>query len=197
VPGTPGQPVTSVAAPARSDKTNARVLRAEVKGTATSECGARALARVSSERSTALGYGWTGVAVLLGAGLAAAVLWARRRDAERGNAEQALGVTNDAAARERAVLVRACVQASDTVPSDALREQLLDALSEAGVTPVDVAAGEQFDSARHRAVGRVATTDRSRDNLVAKIERAGYLDHGRRLRTPDVLVFNADEHHSP
>jgi hypothetical protein len=86
-----------------------------------------------------------------------------------------------------------CASAT-TVPGacNQAREQLLDALAEAGVTPVEIPAGERFDSSEHRAVGQVGTSDPRRHNLVAKTERAGYLDRGRRLRYPDVVVFNAE-----
>jgi hypothetical protein len=102
------------------------------------------------------------------------------------------GSANGSLERDRSVLVTACMQVSDLVASDALREQLTDALAEAGVTSIDVPVGEQFDSSRHHAVGMVKTSDKTRHNLVAKTERAGYFDRGRRLRYPDVLVFSAE-----
>ena len=78
------------------------------------------------------------------------------------------------------------------VDSDALREQLVDALADAGVTPVDVPAGEPFDSSRHHAIGRLDTADPARHNLVARTERSGFVDRGKRLRYPDVVVFSAN-----
>lgn len=102
------------------------------------------------------------------------------------------GLRTDHAERERATLIKACVDVSDLLESDALREQILDALAEIGVLPVVVAAGEPFDSSRHRAVGTVPTPDAAFHNLVAGTERAGFSDHGRRLRWPDVLVFDAN-----
>lgn len=144
------------------------------------KCVGMPLAKVSSERSKVLAYGWVGVAVMLTLGIGLAVLLMRR-----------LG-TEPARDGDRAVLVRACMDVSDAVPSAALREQLVDALAEVGVVPVEVAAGERFDSSRHRAVGRVQTSDRACHDLVARTERAGYVDRGKRLRYPDVLVFNAD-----
>jgi hypothetical protein len=93
--------------------------------------------------------------------------------------------------RDRAVLIKACIEVGDLLESDALREQLLDALAEVGVRPVVIAAGKPFDSSCHRAVGRVFTADASAHNLIAGTERPGFSDHGRRLRWPDVLVFDA------
>ena len=78
------------------------------------------------------------------------------------------------------------------MPSEALREQLLDALATVGVTPIDASIGEEFDSSRHHAVGRVVTNDPGSHNRVAGTERYGYVDRGKRLRYPDVLVFNAN-----
>lgn len=101
------------------------------------------------------------------------------------------GVRTDHAERDRATLIKACLEVSDLLDSDALREQILDALGEIGVRPVVVAAGEPFDSSRHRAVGTVPTADAAFHNLVAGTERAGFSDHERRLRWPDVLVFDA------
>jgi hypothetical protein len=148
-------------------------------GTA-AKCVWLSLAQVSSERSTMLAYGWVGVAVMLTLGVGLAVLLTR------------LVATEPPRNEDRAVLVRACMDVSDAVPSAALREQLVDALAGVGVVPVEVATGERFDSSRHRAVGRVGTSDRACHDLVAKTERAGYVDRGKRLRYPEVLVFNAD-----
>jgi len=102
------------------------------------------------------------------------------------------GGTRDAdSERDRAILIKACIEVADLLDSDALREQLLDALAEIGVRPVVVAPGEPFDSSRHRAVGRLPTPDAESHNLVVGTERAGFFDHGRRLRWPDVVVFDA------
>ena len=121
------------------------------------------------------------LAFLAGAGVAVVLITARGATGTRGTAE-----------RDRSILVRACVEVNDAIPSAALAEQLADALAEVGVTQVEVAAGEPFDSAHHHAVGRVGTRDRGRHNLVARTDRPGYVDRGRRLRYPDVIVFNAD-----
>jgi molecular chaperone GrpE (heat shock protein) len=49
--------------------------------------------------------------------------------------------------------------------------------------------GEPFDGAHHDAVDREPTTDPARDRTVASTERTGYLDHGRVLRRPEVVVY--------
>jgi hypothetical protein len=144
------------------------------------KCVRLSLVQVSSERSTVLAYGWVGVAVMLTLGVGLAVLLTR------------LLATEPPRNEDRAVLVQACMDVSDTVPSAALREQLVDALAEVGVVPVEVATGERFDSSKHHAVGRVGTSDRASHDLVARTERTGFVDRGKRLRYPDVLVFNAN-----
>jgi hypothetical protein len=128
-----------------------------------------------------LGMAWLGAAVLLLAGVALSLRawwWASARVA--------------AAQRDRSVLVEACVEVSDVVPSAALCEQLVDALAAAGVTQIEVAADEPFDASRHRAVGRAGTCDGAAENLVARTERPGYVDRGRRLRYPEVIVYDTD-----
>jgi GrpE len=153
-------------------------------------CVYRALTDVADKRSIALAYGWVGAGLLLVLGVVLAALLSRRigRPATTSPAPRAGSSTDHD--RERAALVKACVNVSDLV-TGAPREQLVDALIEAGVNPIEVPAGERFDSSRHHAVGRVLTSDRSLHNLVAEMERAGYVDHGRRLRYPDVLVWAA------
>lgn len=144
----------------------------------------KVLGQVADDRDSALLRGALGALVVLLAGTAVALLlaWARGRRARRsGDVE-----------RQRAALVRVCVEVSDVVDSDALREQLVDALADAGVTPVDVPAGEPFDSSRHHAIGQLDTTDAARHNLVARTERSGFVDRGKRLRYPDVVVFSAN-----
>ncbi len=118
----------------------------------------------------------------LGRGAASAA-----RASDRGQVDQ-----NGSVVRDRALLVQTCVELSDLVSSGALRERLTDALADVGVTPIQVGAGAMFDSSRHHAVGELRTADTARHNLVAETERVGWVDHGRRLRYPDVVVFTAE-----
>lgn len=144
----------------------------------------RPLAKISSDQSDAVIYGWIGVilAALLGTGLA--VAGSRQGKAPRVDA----GAVD--AGEDRSILVSACIEVSDTVPSASHREELLDALERAGVQAVEVAPGEPFDSKRHKAAGRVPTTERERENLVAETERPGFIDRGRHLRPPSVWVYD-------
>jgi molecular chaperone GrpE (heat shock protein) len=81
------------------------------------------------------------------------------------------------------------MEVSDLVDSPALREQLLDALKASGVKPIEAGVGEPFDSTRHKAVGTIPTNDPVNDNTVAETQRPGYVDRGKRVRYPEVLVF--------
>jgi hypothetical protein len=126
---------------------------------------------------------WLGASVAIAAGIGMLMLSSPRRSSA--------GVP-DEAARGRSALITACIEVSDRVESAALREQLMDALADAGVTAVDVPEGDYFDPSCHRAVGRIHTPDRHCHNRVATTERTGFMDRDRRLRCPDVLVFNAD-----
>lgn len=152
------------------------------------------LAHITSDQNDALAYGWIGVALaaLLGGALAIAV---SGRLASAGGSSApvearrpASGDTN--AERDRSILVEACIEVSDAVPSASLREELLEALERAGVQAVEVPPGEPFDPKRHRAAGRVPTAAPERENLVAETELPGFVDRGRRLRPPSVLVYH-------
>lgn len=154
----------------------------------------QSLAGVASDQNDALAYGWIGVALaaVLGGSLAVAV---SRRQAPVSVPPQQFtsrrpARTDTNAERERSILVEACIEVSDAVSSASLREELLDALERAGVEAVEVRPGEPFDPKRHRAAGRVPTAAPERENLVAETERLGFVDRGRRLRPPRVLVYD-------
>lgn len=167
----------------------------------------KCLAEVSSQRSTALRYGWLAALAVLALGIALAIAAGasrRRVKLQEGRSASqaprphspvatpragANGRETGACARERAILATACIEVSDLVDSAALQEQLLDALKASGVSPVEAGVGEPFDSSRHKAVGTIPTTDRGNDNTVAETQRPGYVDRGKRVRYPEVLVF--------
>lgn len=168
---------------------------------------ARCLDGVSSSQSTALAYGWIAALAVLALGIAVSVaaggtrrraaarqvgsasLPVRPRAAAAAQVRSANGHAAGACARERAILATACIEVGDLVDSAALREQLLDALKASGVSPVEAGVGEPFDSSRHKAVGTIPTSDRGNDNTVAETQRPGYVDRGKRVRYPEVLVF--------
>ena len=154
-------------------------------------CVDQALADVAGKRRIALAYGWVGAGLLLVLGVVLSALLSRRSTPTKTTSPAPRADSSTDQDRERAALVKACMNVSD-LATGALREQLVGALIEAGVNPIDVPAGERFDSSRHHAVGRVVTKDRSLHNLVAETERTGYVDHGRRLRYPEVVVWADD-----
>lgn len=167
----------------------------------------RCLTEISSRQSAALQYGWiaalavlaVGVGLGLAAGRSGRHALAREVGSESpaprtdGHTAVARGEATARAAgaceRERTILATACMEVSDLVDSPALREQLLDALKASGVKPVEAGVGEPFDSTRHKAVGTIPTNDPVNDNTVAEIQRPGYVDRGKRVRYPEVLVF--------
>jgi hypothetical protein len=100
---------------------------------------------------------------------------------------------NDQLVRDRALLVKTCIAVRELVESAALREQLDDALTAAGVAAVQAAPGEPFNPAQYRAIGTVPTTDSALHDMVASTQRTGYADRGKRLSYPEVLVYNAGD----
>lgn len=95
-------------------------------------------------------------------------------------------------AQDRAVLIDACIELADLVPSDALRQRARDALRAAGVEPVEADDGAAFDPSRFHVTDRVPTADTSLHNRVAATERPGYLDRGRKIRSAEVHVYHAE-----
>jgi molecular chaperone GrpE len=93
-----------------------------------------------------------------------------------------------ALARERALLIEACIEVADQSGSEMLRERVEEALAGAGVHAVRV-DGEPFDEERHRAVGRVPTEEPDRHGIVAVTQVQGYADGQRIIRKPEVLVY--------
>jgi hypothetical protein len=163
------------------------------------------LASIAHSETVALEYGWIGAALLALIGLAAGAsalialgeFTRRARDARRGRGPvEASDVVSRARtsddARDRERLVASCLDLADLSQSAALRERVLDALADVGVTPVQARRGEPFDPARHHAVGRTPTADARRHNRISDVQREGYTDRGHPLRYPDVLVFQAD-----
>ncbi len=175
----------------------------------------------NSARSNALSTGWIGVALvlLLGLGLAwalsrslsaaaaadpgggrppaaeppvGAAAASEPRAATTAAAEPQTDGAGGPAARDREVLVRACVELSDSLTSEALSRRLRDALHRAGVQAVLVDEGAAFDATHARIVDRVPTDDPALDNRVAGTERPGYVDRGRILRVPEVMVYKLE-----
>jgi molecular chaperone GrpE len=132
-----------------------------------------------------LGHGaWGKTLFVLAMSVPAAAVGARPLVSTAEPGEQRREGTDD-----RDVLVAACIDACDAVTSPAIRQRLLDALAEVGVTAVEVPAGTRFDPASHRAADTLMTEDDTLDGLVVETERLGFVDRGRRVRWPEVLVY--------
>jgi hypothetical protein len=87
-------------------------------------------------------------------------------------------------------LVDSCVRYRDQLAErdPALAAHLLGALAQAGVTEM-VADGEAFDPHRHQSMDVQDTPYAYLRDVVAATTRPGYLDNGRVLRLPEVIVY--------
>ena len=152
------------------------------------------LAPFDSDRSGAITDAWIAAALLAGAALAAAALLLRGRrepEAARGGAPAPTHADGRASA-DRDVLVAACMRACDGLASGALRDDVVRALAAAGVSAVDVPSHTRFDPTQHRAADTLGTEHAQLAGLVAETERLGFVDRGRRLRWPEVVVYRLD-----
>ncbi|WP_159029078.1 hypothetical protein [Streptomyces viridochromogenes] len=95
---------------------------------------------------------------------------------------------------ERERLVSGCIELGDRLltVNPALWERLNGELAGVGVHAV-VADGERYDREAHDALDKEPTDDPDRHLTVASTEFPGYLDHGRLLRRPQVIVYRKEE----
>ncbi|GAA4255938.1 nucleotide exchange factor GrpE [Dactylosporangium darangshiense] len=94
---------------------------------------------------------------------------------------------------ERDLLVAAMIDIGDRLRDrdPALWKRLNRHLGEVGVECV-IVDGQPYDERLHDAVGREPTADPDLQKTVASTERAGYVDRGRVLRLPEVMVFRTE-----
>ena len=175
--------------------------------TALAEANAELAHRASqqrSDRSDALLLGWLAVAILAGGGIALVVTGRRRPARPRrrvitvpapADAHRSPDPTGADAGADRQVLVQTCIEVADVIPVQALRLELEDALRAVGVEPVTPPDGSRFDPAVARIVDRLPTADPEQEHHIARTERVGYIDRGRRLRQPEVTVYSLDQVH--
>ena len=101
---------------------------------------------------------------------------------------------DDGAARDRDTLVGDCVALSDrlrdTCPADWSR--LLRDLARIGVE-AQIPDGTPFDAAAHDAVGTEPTPPGAHDQTVAETIFPGFIDRGRVLRRPQVVIYEAPD----
>jgi len=92
---------------------------------------------------------------------------------------------------DRETLVELCIELDDLLTDEALREKLRRGLRRVGVEAVEP-AGARFDPEVHCAVGTAAAGDAADDRLIARVERAGFSDHGLEVRPPEVVVYRRE-----
>ena len=97
------------------------------------------------------------------------------------------GLLETALAERRAVILL-CLYALDRARSTGVATQLERGLAEVGIAAVRP-DGQRFDPAHHEAGGTVPTDDPELVGLIAETEAVGFMDHGRVLRAPVVLVY--------
>jgi hypothetical protein len=109
-----------------------------------------------------------------------------------GRPTKASGDGSGAAERDRRQLLEACMELSDRLSNEALRQRLLAAMAGVGVEPIDP-DGEVFDPERHHAIFRTPASNSSQHGRVASTERLGFADRGKIIRRPEVAVFREEE----
>jgi hypothetical protein len=97
------------------------------------------------------------------------------------------GLLETALAERRAVILL-CLYALDRARSTGVATQLERGLAEVGIVAVRP-DGQRFDPAHHEAAGTVPTDDPELVGTIAETEAVGFIDHGRVLRAPVVLVY--------
>jgi hypothetical protein len=101
------------------------------------------------------------------------------------------GLLETALAERRAVILL-CLYALDRARSTGVATQLERGLAEVGILAVRP-DGQRFDPAHHEAAGTVPTDDPELVGTIAETEAVGFVDHGRVLRAPVVLVYAGRE----
>ena len=97
------------------------------------------------------------------------------------------GLLETALAERRAVILL-CLYALDRARSSGVATQLERGLAEIGILALRP-DGQRFDPAHHEAAGTVLTDDPALVGTIAETEAVGFVDHGRVLRAPVVLVY--------
>ena len=101
------------------------------------------------------------------------------------------GLLETALAERRAVILL-CLYALDRARSTGVATQLERGLAEVGILAIRP-DGQKFDPAQHEAAGTVPTDDPELVGTIAETEAVGFVDHGRVLRAPVVLVYAGRE----
>lgn len=95
-------------------------------------------------------------------------------------------------AAERDRLVGALIDVADEVRSEAVRGTIVQRLGTVGVEPVLVSPGDRFDPSVHRGVHAESASNPEQADTIAALDRPGWVDRGRVLRPPEVVVKRWD-----
>jgi len=70
-----------------------------------------------------------------------------------------------------------------------IHAQILKALGEYGVTPIESNVGDKFDPEIHQPTSSVDTDEENKDNTISSVTQTGYRINGKTLRPARVSVF--------
>lgn len=141
---------------------------------------------MNSPRSLLLVLVWSVLVLVVGVGSAWIVARSVSSPAFQQPSEQATDTQH--ILQDRTRLVRLCVDLHDSLERPALRERVVRALADVGVTAI-VPVDAVFDPARDEAVTSVVTDDPGLLGRVASVERPGFRDQDHLLRPAEVVVY--------
>lgn len=90
---------------------------------------------------------------------------------------------------DRGALIEALIEVADEVSSGAVRTAIVQRLAAVGVEAIVVEAGTPFDASRHRGIHAEQATSAEQADTVVAMERPGWVDRGKVLRPPEVVVY--------
>lgn len=96
------------------------------------------------------------------------------------------------AGADRDQLVATLIDLAFEARSEAVRGLIVQQLAVVGVEPVVVSPGERFDPSRHRGIHAESAGEPDQAETIAAMERPGWIDRGRVLRPPEVVVRRWD-----
>lgn len=73
-----------------------------------------------------------------------------------------------------------------------IHQQILKALAEYGVTPIETKIGDSFDPNLHQPVENVTTEEKENDHKIAQVIQTGYSVNGKVIRPTRVNVWTID-----
>ncbi len=74
-----------------------------------------------------------------------------------------------------------------------IHQQILKALGEYGVMPIEAKIGDAFDHNLHQSIETIATEDKNKDQTIAQVTQTGYKIDGRVIRPARVNIHEYHE----